>query len=100
MNKLLHFLVYFLCIASFCYSQQRVSGVVIAAEDNLPVIGAAVMVKGNPSVGTATDIDGKFNLSVPEGYKTLVVSYIGMQTQEVSVKERMEIMMQTELRVL
>ncbi len=48
------------------------------------VIGASVVLKGNSSVGTITDIDGNFSLSVPAG-STLVISYVGMKTQEVKL---------------
>ena len=90
------FSLFFLLIASWGLSQQRVSGVVIAADDDEPVIGAAIVVKGNPSIGAATDLDGKFELNLPEGTKTLLVSYIGMKTLEVQVKPRMEIVLQTD----
>ncbi len=50
-----------------------------------PIIGASVVEKGNTSTGTVTDLDGNFTLSVPSK-ATLVVSYIGMKTQEVAVK--------------
>ena len=50
-----------------------------------PVIGASVVEKGNNSVGTVTDLDGNFTLNVPSK-SSLVVSYIGMKTQEVAVK--------------
>ncbi|NDV66130.1 TonB-dependent receptor [Bacteroides sp. 224] len=49
-----------------------------------PIIGASVLEKGT-SNGTITDIDGKFKLSVPSS-ATVVVSYIGMKTQEISAK--------------
>lgn len=53
-----------------------VTGVVVAEEDGSPVIGASVLVKGT-TVGTITDFDGNFTIpSVPEGAKTLVISYI------------------------
>ena len=48
-----------------------------------PLIGASVMVKGTTN-GVATDIDGKFTLNVNKG-ATLVVSYVGYKTQEVTV---------------
>ncbi len=51
------------------------------------VIGASVVQKGNTSVGTITDIDGNFSLSVPAG-STLVISYVGMRTQEVPLNGR------------
>ena len=94
------FSLFFLLIASWGLSQQRVSGVVIAADDDEPVIGAAIVVKGNPSIGAATDLDGKFELNLPEGTKTLLVSYIGMKTLEVQVKPRMEIVLQTDAQQL
>ncbi|MDR2622707.1 MAG: carboxypeptidase-like regulatory domain-containing protein, partial [Dysgonamonadaceae bacterium] len=82
------------------FSQQQVKGKVVSAEDNEPVIGAFVTVKGNSSVGTATDVDGNFSLEVPAGSKTLVISYIGMKTLEVPVKERIEAVMHQDEHVL
>ena len=59
----------------------KVTGTVISEEDGLPVVGASILVKGT-TVGTVTDMDGKFTLSnVPSSAKTLVVSFIGMATQ-------------------
>ena len=49
-----------------------------------PVIGASVMLVGNSTTGTVTDIDGKFALSVPAG-STLSVSCIGYSTQIITV---------------
>lgn len=56
------------CIAAgfgclFAQDTRTVKGVVISSEDNLPVIGAAVMEKGTKNA-TMTDIDGKFTLKV------------------------------------
>jgi TonB-linked SusC/RagA family outer membrane protein len=97
----LRLVLLFLFISTAVYAQQiKVSGVVVSAEDNEPVIGASVMVKGNASIGTATDFDGKFTLSVPESAKTLVISYLGMKTQEVAVKERVNVILQTDAHVL
>lgn len=54
-----------------------------------PLIGASVVVKGTPSLGTVTDFDGNFTLKVPSESATLVVSYVGMTTRELRVgKER------------
>lgn len=52
-------------------------------QQGISVPGAAVQVKGT-TIGTVTDIDGKFELEVPSG-AVLVVSYIGMQPQEITV---------------
>ena len=72
---------------------QRVTGTVISEEDGLPVIGASVLVKGT-QVGTITDMDGKFVMTdVPSSAKLLVVSYIGMRTQEVAVAPTLRIVL-------
>lgn len=65
------------------WAQGTVTGTVTDANDE-PLIGATVLVKGT-SVGTSTDIDGKFSIAAAQG-KTLVVSYVGYTTQEVPVK--------------
>lgn len=76
----------FIGIGLMTAQNRRVTGVVVSDEDGQPVVGASVLVKGT-TVGTVTDYDGKFVLgSVPADAKTLVVSYIGMQKQEVAIK--------------
>ena len=65
-------------------AQVQVSGTVVSSEDNEPIIGASVKVKGT-ALGTITNMDGEFHLSVSSNAH-LVVSYIGMKTQEVAVK--------------
>ncbi|KAA6322416.1 TonB-dependent receptor SusC, partial [termite gut metagenome] len=65
---------------------QTVRGIVFSEEDEQPVVGASVLVVGT-SVGTVTDINGRFVLSdIPSSATTLRVSYIGMITQEVAVR--------------
>ena len=55
---------------------KKVTGVVISEEDDQPVVGASVLVKGT-TMGTVTDIDGKFTIDkVPSSSRTLKVSYI------------------------
>ena len=72
---------------------QRVTGTVVSEEDGLPVIGASVLVKGT-QVGTITDMDGKFVMTdVPSSAKLLVVSYIGMKTQEVAVAPTLRVVL-------
>jgi TonB-linked SusC/RagA family outer membrane protein len=63
-----------------------VSGVVISDEDGEPIVGASVLVKGT-SIGTVTNLEGKYTLSgIPAGAKTLRISFVGMQTQDVPIK--------------
>ena len=73
-------------------AQTRVTGTVVSAEDGEPIIGASVMVQGQKS-GTVTDADGHFALSVPAG-KKIVISYIGMDTQTVTPRNGMRVVMQ------
>ena len=60
-----------------------ITGTVIAESDQLPVIGATVMVQGTQR-GVATDFDGKFSIEVKDG-DVLNVSYVGMVPQKVKV---------------
>lgn len=55
-----------------------------------PIIGASIVEKGNTNNGTITDFDGNFSLKVPAN-TTVIVSYIGMKTQEVAIKGKTKI---------
>ncbi|MBR4233213.1 MAG: TonB-dependent receptor plug domain-containing protein, partial [Bacteroidales bacterium] len=71
-------------VGTAAFGQNRsISGTVVDS-NGLPVIGASVMVAGNNSLGTVTDIDGAFSLSVPAG-SSLTVSCIGFTSQTVQV---------------
>ena len=79
---------------------QKVTGVVISEEDGQPVVGASVLVKGT-TLGTITDVDGNFNLSnVPSSAKTLQISYIGMQTQEVAIKPNLRVVLKSDAQLI
>lgn len=60
-----------------------VTGTVVDG-DNVPLIGATVTIKDS-NVGTITDVDGNFSIDIPSDENTLVISYTGYETQEVSV---------------
>ncbi|SFT78864.1 TonB-linked outer membrane protein, SusC/RagA family [Algoriphagus locisalis] len=78
-------IIFCLGLLSTAFAQTReVSGVLISGEDNLPLPGASVLVKGTTN-GTVTDIDGKFTLSVSGPSDVLVVSFIGFTPMEVPV---------------
>ena len=73
-------LLLFVCLfvgISHAQAQVTVKGTVISSENNEPVIGASVLVKGTTN-GTITDLDGNFTLQV-QAKSTLVFSYIGFQ---------------------
>ena len=81
-NCLCAFLLFFFVSAVAHAQEMKVSGMVTSAEDGQPVIGATVTVKGNTAIGTVTDIDGNFQLMVPAGTDKIVVSYVGMKSQD------------------
>ena len=56
----------------------------VVDEKKLPIPGVSVRL-GGTSMGTATDVDGKFKLLVPADTATLVVSFIGMKTEVVKI---------------
>ncbi len=62
-----------------------VSGTVSDASTREPIPGASVYVKGSPTTGTVTNIDGKFTLNVKSTDEMLVVSFVGYATKEVSI---------------
>ena len=77
----------FFLFAGIGYAQTAVSGTV-ADESGEPLIGASVFVEGNATVGTITDLDGKYSLTVPEGSTALVFSFIGMKDQVEQINGR------------
>lgn len=80
---------------------KKVTGVVISEEDDQPVVGASVLIKGT-TLGTVTNIDGQFTIdNVPSSARTLKVSYIGMKSQEVAIKAgTIKIILQPDSEVL
>lgn len=96
-RKLTMFLALFFIGIGLAVAQTRVRGVVVD-ETGEPVIGATIQLKG-ASQGTVTDINGNFSLSAPTG-GTLVISYVGMQTQEVPVSASVRIVLKDDSEIL
>ena len=71
-------------------AQTKVNGTVTSQDDGQPVIGASVLVVGTQT-GTVTDANGRFELTVPVGKKTLRITYVGMEPIEVSARPNMRI---------
>jgi TonB-linked SusC/RagA family outer membrane protein len=63
-----------------------VSGTIISTDDNSPIPGVTVLIKGSTQ-GTTSDINGKYSLLAP-AKGVLVFSYVGMQTQEISINSK------------
>ena len=90
----IRFTTLLLCLFSvLCIRAQQASNVkgTVLDSNNEPLIGATVSVKGNPSHGSITDIDGNFNLKVQNSQGTLVVSYVGYLTQEIPLQGRLNL---------
>lgn len=75
-----------LLLAAQTFAQSQVNGTVVDGDDNLPIIGAAVMVGGTTN-GTITDVNGKFSLKVESTPTTIQISYLGYDAKDVSVKQ-------------
>ena len=67
-----------------------------------PIIGASVVVKGNKNIGTITDLNGNFGLADISTQGTLIISYVGYQTQEVSYSagRSLEIILKEDMETL
>lgn len=71
-------------LCAFAIGQRTITGVITDADNNDPLIGANVLVQGS-SLGTITDIDGSYSLSVPDDATALVVSYTGYTDQIIAL---------------
>ncbi len=74
----------------FAFTQERtITGTVTSAADNLPIVGATVLIKGTNSerqtVSTQTDAKGNYSIKVPVGKEKLIFSFIGYASQEVKI---------------
>ena len=80
--------------------QQQVTGTVTGADDGLSIPGVSVVIKNNTTIGTTTDIDGKYNLTIPSDAEVLIFSFVGMKTQEVNINGQSVINVILELDLL
>ena len=78
--------------------QMKVTGVVINEDDGEPVIGASIVVKGT-TIGTITDLDGKFELETQKDAK-LIISYVGLRTQETTAQQNMRIVLSSDSQAI
>ena len=91
-QRLTMLLAAMLLMVGTALAQTKVNGTVVSQEDNQPVIGVSVLVVGT-NVGTVTDANGKFSLTVPAGKSQLRFTYVGMETLEVSARPNMRIVL-------
>jgi len=88
MRKILLLGLMLFLVNAVAFAQGRVvTGTVTSVEDGMGVPGATVLVKGT-TIGTATDIDGKYSINVPAGSNVLVFTFVGLTSQEVNIGNR------------
>jgi TonB-linked SusC/RagA family outer membrane protein len=87
MKKIAIFLSILLFMGNMVANAQTktITGTVTSAEDEMPIPGVSVSVKGT-TLGTVTNIDGEYELKVPQDAKALLFSFVGMKTEEVAVE--------------
>ena len=98
-KRLMMFLAALFLMVGTALAQTKVNGTVTSQDDGQPVIGASVLVVGT-QVGTVTDVNGRFELTVPAGKKTLRITYVGMEPIEVSARPNMRIMLTSDQKAL
>ena len=84
-RRLICCLILSVMTSAMAFAQGNVVKGVVKDANGEAVIGASVVQKGNTKNASITDIDGNFSLNLPNGRGTILVSYIGMNTEEVSV---------------
>jgi TonB-linked SusC/RagA family outer membrane protein len=85
MKRIAMFLAFFVLGLQLLMAQTvQITGTVTSKEDGQPLPGASVLVKGT-TIGTTTDFNGKYTLSIPSDAQTLVISFVGMKTMEVAI---------------
>lgn len=85
MIKKIHLLFFSLLLSCLAFAQTRtITGTVISSEDNLPLPGVSVVIE-NTSIGTQTDIDGRFSLEIKPDYKIIVFRFVGMKSQKIVI---------------
>ncbi|WP_103069192.1 SusC/RagA family TonB-linked outer membrane protein [Aquimarina sediminis] len=97
-KTLLVFTLFAVC--SIQAQQKTVTGTVSEAENQIPIIGAEIVVK-NTTIGTTTDFDGNFSIETQEG-DILVITYLGYETQEIVVgkEKKITVLLKTDTSVL
>ena len=93
--------VFFLISLSAAFAQKTITGKILSAEDNSPLPGATVLVKGTTK-GTQTTFEGTYSIEVPEGSTQLEFRSIGFKTQTIDIagQSKIDLIMETDDKVL
>ena len=81
-----------LCVSAFsAFAQQKTITGIISDQNGIPLVNATIKVKGE-KMTTVSDANGAFRMTIPANAKTLVVSYVGMSPQEVSIEGKTNVL--------
>src|SRR5665647_1173351 len=81
------------------WAQKKITGKVTDFSNSETLPGVNVLIKGNSSIGTVTDVYGRFTITVPDEKSTLVFSFIGFTPQEVFIGKQTQINVQLKTSV-
>ena len=98
-KRLTMFMMSLFLFVGSALAQTKVSGTVLSAEDGQPIIGAAVKVDGT-SIGMLTNVNGRFELTLPSGKTHVTVSYLGYESKTVAAKNGMRVFLQSDAAAL
>ncbi|MCG8582369.1 MAG: TonB-dependent receptor [Bacteroidales bacterium] len=99
MKRIFSFMVVLLMAVIVANAQNRtINGTITSKDDGATLPGVSVFIKGTTN-GTVTSIDGTYNIVVPDNQSVLVYSFIGMQTQEITVgnQKNIDVVMQSDV---
>ncbi|MDE6336130.1 MAG: TonB-dependent receptor [Muribaculaceae bacterium] len=100
MRKLFSILMALMAFTCSIAAQNRTyHGIVVDADTKEPLIGVSILPLGG-GVGTATDVDGKFTLTVPASVKQIKVTYVGMTPVTVNLADNMTVELKSETESL
>ena len=101
MKKAILLFVFSMAFSFSAWAQQTVTGVVTEAESGEPLAGVTVVVQGT-TVGASTDIDGRYEISVPEDRNVLEFSFVGFEavTEEIDGRTEINVVMGEDLQML
>ncbi|HAF28721.1 MAG TPA: SusC/RagA family TonB-linked outer membrane protein [Bacteroidales bacterium] len=88
MKKLTILLAFLSLLAFQAAAQMQITGTVKGAEDGMPIPGVSIVAKDNMTIGTVTDNEGKYSLTVTSSTEVIIFSFVGMKTQEVPIQGR------------
>src|SRR3990170_8963548 len=84
MKRFLFSILSFLVMQVVTAQQKTITGTVTSMKDTQPLADVSVLVKGARK-GTTTDASGKFSITVPSNAKSLIFTFVGFNTQEISL---------------